>query len=126
MQSVSSTSIIYTVPHDPTSRLYPFCLALRDTFTAAGFLVPEKRPLKLHVTVANTIYAGGRGKKGKGKAGKEMGKFDVRNIIEREGEIVWAENVRLEMVAICEMGAKEVGEGEGEVEYTKIESVLLP
>lgn len=50
-------------------------------------------------------------------------------------DAVWADNVRLEKVAICEMGAKDVREGEEEEEgngrvvdqvYKEIASVELP
>ena len=76
----------------------------------------------------NTIYAkdksarasgGGHGRGGRGKRG-----FDARVWIERYEGFEWAAGVRLEKVAICEMGARKV-EGDG-VEYLEIGSVSLP
>ncbi|KAL2821910.1 AKAP7 2'5' RNA ligase-like domain-containing protein [Aspergillus granulosus] len=63
-----STTILHAAPVDPTSRLYPFCEALREKFQEAGFMQKEyqrgsttkPRPLLLHATVVNTIYIRGR------------------------------------------------------------------
>ncbi|KAJ9623474.1 hypothetical protein H2203_005734 [Taxawa tesnikishii (nom. ined.)] len=60
MHPAHKTSILYTAPKDPSGRLYPFADALRRQFTEAGFLLEDKRPLKLHATLVNTIYAKGR------------------------------------------------------------------
>ncbi|KAI9665744.1 MAG: hypothetical protein M1821_003678 [Bathelium mastoideum] len=57
MQSPSKTSVLYAAAEDPSLRLLPFASALRKIFTDAGFLVPDDRPLKLHATIVNTIYA---------------------------------------------------------------------
>lgn len=57
MQKASDTSILYAVPHDPSNRLLRFCERLKDIFVQHGFMVAENRPLKLHATIANTIYA---------------------------------------------------------------------
>ena len=74
-------------------------------------------------------------------------RFDARELLERWRGEVWARDVRVEKVAICEMGAREVrvgddgdaGEGEGEgggerkgkgevvdAVYKEIASVELP
>ncbi|KAL9591518.1 MAG: hypothetical protein Q9179_007640, partial [Wetmoreana sp. 5 TL-2023] len=58
MHAPKSTSLLYVPPTDPTRRLYPFCRALRERFVEEGFMVEEKRELKLHATVLNTVYAG--------------------------------------------------------------------
>ena len=58
MHSPKSTSFLYTAPLDTTGRLYPFCQSLKDVFTKKGFMEDENRPLKLHATIVNTIYAG--------------------------------------------------------------------
>lgn len=81
-----SATVLHAAPVDPTSRLYPFCVLLRDKFLEAGFLQgeiqredpppqqnqqstassnakpskPKVRPLLLHATVVNTIYIKGR------------------------------------------------------------------
>ncbi|KAL8957951.1 MAG: hypothetical protein Q9183_005936 [Haloplaca sp. 2 TL-2023] len=57
MHSPKNTSFLYTPPTDETERLYPFCKALSERFQKAGFMVEEKRAMKLHATILNTIYA---------------------------------------------------------------------
>ena len=59
MHSPKQTSILYTAPTDETGRLTPFCIALQKSFKDKGFVIDD-RPLKLHATVVNTIYAKGR------------------------------------------------------------------
>ncbi|PYI02189.1 hypothetical protein BO78DRAFT_400700 [Aspergillus sclerotiicarbonarius CBS 121057] len=70
-----TATVLHASPVDPTSRLYPFCVKLRDAFLDAGFIVPEakKRKLLLHATVVNTIYV-----KGKGGGGRGGGKISAR------------------------------------------------
>ncbi len=48
--------------------------------------------------------------------------------MEKYGEYEWVKDMRIERVAICEMGAKKVLEGEVVVDqvYTEVASVLLP
>lgn len=69
MHPAHKTSILYAQPEDSTSRLHTFCNELRRVFTSKGLMVEDTRPLKLHATVVNTIYAktGGRHGKGSGK-----------------------------------------------------------
>lgn len=112
MHKPHSTSVLYASPHDPTSRLYTFASAVRSIFNNAGLLVPDDRPLRLHATVVNTVYARG----GRGKApGKRLknGRFDARELMQAYEEFVWAEDVEVEKVAVCEMGARDLGEGRG-------------
>lgn len=69
-----------------------------------------------------------KGKK-KGKKKKQVVKFDARDLIKRYVDFEWAKDVRIEKVAICEMGAKKMTDEKGEVvgeEYTEIASVPLP
>lgn len=129
MQTPAKTSVLYAQPHDPTARLYPFTSALRSAFSAKDLIVEETRPLKLHATVFNTIYAkGGRGsgkgrggKDGKGGRGKDKSwmKVDARELVEEWKDFVWAEGVEVDRVCICKMGAKKVwsggSEGKGDV-----------
>ncbi|MCJ1389615.1 hypothetical protein MMC18_002472 [Xylographa bjoerkii] len=130
MHSPSSTSILYASPQEPSGRLQHFCLALQTAFTEAGFLIPETRPLLLHATIVNTIYAKERGKRiaggGHGKQGKGRGGFDATNVLGKFGETTWAEGIRIEKVAICEMGAKLVDNQEGSEEYREVGCVELP
>ncbi|MCJ1280787.1 hypothetical protein MMC26_000104 [Xylographa opegraphella] len=84
MHSPSSTSILYASPHDSSNRLQQFCLALQTAFTDAGFLLPDTRPLLLHTTIVNTVYAKERSKRtvggGHGKQGKGRGGFDATHV----------------------------------------------
>ncbi|KAL9120692.1 MAG: hypothetical protein Q9187_002746 [Circinaria calcarea] len=131
MHEPTSTSILYAPPTDATSRLYPFCVALCNAFTEAGFLIPDSRPLRLHATIVNTIYAKEKTarKKGGGHGKDRMGArgFDAKQLLERYEGFVWAEDIRLDRICICEMGAKAVEKEEGEeVEYVEIGSLPLP
>ncbi|EMR89188.1 hypothetical protein BcDW1_2198 [Botrytis cinerea BcDW1] len=138
-----STSILYTSPQDPHSHLQTFCQSLKDTFTTAGFMLPEEkgRGLLLHATIVNTIYVRGvrqnsdtgtratrtgnaRGNQGRGRGGSSSGHgkhkarltFDARDIISKYADFTWMRDVRVEKVAICRMGAKKKGDGDEEYE----------
>ena len=128
MHSPTSTSVLYALPVDPTCRLVNFCQSLRQLFTGAAFILPEDRPLRLHATIVNTVYArkksvrangGGHGRSVRGRSG-----FNATGWIERYEGLEWAAGLRLEEVAVCEMGAKQV-EGDG-VQYLEVGSVSLP
>lgn len=83
----------------------------------------------MHATLVNTIYAKKSAVSGKNRWGKGSGKIDARKVIEKWGDTTWAEDVRVEKVAICEMGAKKVKDETGSVideVYTEIASVALP
>ncbi|KAK5736947.1 hypothetical protein LTR17_007094 [Elasticomyces elasticus] len=158
MHDPQNTSILYSAPEDRSNRLYPFCQAVQKHFSDAELLVPDDRPLKLHATIINTIYAKGKKKppmrqrdreeaaeqdeagegaggaeddrsQGHGPKAKAPLKLDATALLERYGEFVWAENVVLDRIAICEMGAKKIMDAEGRVlneEYTEVASVQLP
>lgn len=56
-------------------------------------------------------------------------KIDATQILEKYRDYVWADNVILDRVAICEMGAKKILDDQGNVkaeEYTEVASVALP
>ncbi|KAL8961525.1 MAG: hypothetical protein Q9193_001934 [Seirophora villosa] len=53
--------------------------------------------------------------KKKGKRRKQAVQFDARHLLERYVDFEWARDVRVEKVAICEMGAKKTVAGDGEV-----------
>ncbi|KAL1629846.1 hypothetical protein SLS56_005242 [Neofusicoccum ribis] len=72
MHPPHKTSILYAQPEDPTNRIHAFCDALRNLFTERGLMIEDTRPLKLHATVVNTIYAKSGGRYGKGK-GRSQG-----------------------------------------------------
>lgn len=154
MHDPSKTSILYVSPNDQTGRLLPFCIALQKEFKDKEILVKDDRPLKLHATVVNTIYAKGRQtarstdgqsrnadsargqgdrsvteSSGHGPNADALLKIDARNLIESHEDFVWAEDVVLDRVAICEMGAKKILNDDGRViaeEYTEVAHVALP
>ncbi|KAK5711117.1 hypothetical protein LTR15_012602 [Elasticomyces elasticus] len=158
MHDPQNTSILYSAPEDRSNRLYPFCQAVQKHFADAELLVPDDRPLKLHATIVNTIYAKGKKKPpmrqrdreeaaeadeagqgaGDGQDNRSQGhgpranaplKIDATALLERYQNFMWAENVALDRVAICEMGAKKIMDAEGRVlneEYTEVASVQLP
>jgi activating signal cointegrator complex subunit 1 len=121
MRSPSSTSVLYISPHDPESRIHNLCISLQRTFQAANLLVPDNRPLTLHATVLNTVYASSRARGGGGGGGsnkeqqqkkkKKRGNtrnIDATEILERYTEFEWARDVRIEKVGMWKMGAKKV------------------
>ncbi|KAF2433962.1 hypothetical protein EJ08DRAFT_646851 [Tothia fuscella] len=123
MHSPHSTSVLYAHPQDPTFRLLPFCTNLQALFTSEGYIIDDNRPLKLHATIVNTTYA-----KAGGRGGAPM-RIDATSLIEKFRDVVWAEGVRVERVAICKMGAKKIlGEGGVVVgeEYEEVAVVEMP
>lgn len=135
MNTPTKTSLLFAQPlltPDPTgashhTQLAHLGTALRTSFTTAGFLVPETRPLRLHATIVNTIYAR-KAVSGKNRWKGGSGKIDATDLIARYEGFEWAKDVRIEKVAICEMGVKDVLEG-GKVvgqEYMEVASVALP
>jgi activating signal cointegrator complex subunit 1 len=127
MHAPEKTSIVYIEPYDSSERLYPLCLALQDIFNREGIIVPDDRKLKLHATLVNTIYAKGKKSQGHGPNAKAPLKIDARALLHKYENFVWAEDVIIDRIAICEMGAKkrmENGEVVGE-EYKEVASVPL-
>lgn len=169
MQPHEKISILYAEPIDATSRLYSFASALRDHFADRGFLIEDSRPLKLHATIINTIYAKAKGhparkrapqpsksesaadmhdgeesalspeneqttpltarseipdrSEGHGPNAKSLLKFDARELIAQYKDFVWAENVSIEKVQICKMGAKKILNEDGDVVAEEYEEV---
>ncbi|OCT48652.1 hypothetical protein CLCR_04795 [Cladophialophora carrionii] len=60
--------VFFAHPHDPSNRLQRFGQPIRRRFRDAG-LITETRPLVLHATVANLIYARGQDRRGGGGGG---------------------------------------------------------
>ncbi|KAH8677381.1 kinase A anchor protein [Xylariales sp. PMI_506] len=110
MQSPSKASTLYSPPVDPDGTLQRFCEAIRSAFQEAGLMMDENRPLLLHATILNTIYVKGR------RNAKNRGKItvDARAILDRYDDYLWMENVTIEKIAICRMGAKKLEDGEDE------------
>jgi len=127
MQHPSKTSCLYISPTASSPPLTPFALSLQTAFRTAGFLLPDTRALELHATIISTIYAR-LASSGKMRWTKDSGKIDASALIGRYKDYEWAKDVRIERVAICEMGAKKITEGEVVVDqvYTEVASVQLP
>ncbi|KAF1812518.1 hypothetical protein P152DRAFT_374107, partial [Eremomyces bilateralis CBS 781.70] len=64
MQKPNATTVLYAAPYDPADRLYRYCQAIQKKMMEAGRIANENRPLKLHATVVNTIYARNGGRAG--------------------------------------------------------------
>lgn len=131
-------TVLHVPPHDPTSRLRPFSFALRQRFIDAGFMEPETRPLTLHATIFNTVYAKSR-KEQRGEK-RRIGRIlvdatDVLRIYQEEaggveqdkkGQFVWAEGIEIDRVMICEMGAKNIEDERLRQEYVvAVEKLIL-
>ena len=132
MHNPSKTSVLYTAPEDPTSRLQAFGEALRNAFTIADLLVPDKRPLLMHATIVNTLYAKKTRDRhkgsGHGRRNRSVEKVDATTLLEEFATYEWAVDIRIEKVSICEMGAKkEIVDGAVvNEEYTEIASAPMP
>lgn len=152
MHSPKSTSVLYSAPSDENGRLFPFCTALQKVFKDKGFIIDD-RPLKLHATIVNTVYAKSRkparggafqsrfakaveggsdgdvGSSSNGPKANAPLKIDATSILEKYADFVFAQDVVLDRVAICEMGAKKITDGEGNIEdekYTEVANIALP
>ncbi|KAF9171938.1 hypothetical protein BGX21_011590 [Mortierella sp. AD011] len=145
MQAPNATSVLYAPPFDVSGRLQPFCEILLKLFVEAGFIQPERRPLKLHASIVNTLHVknkaahggsirevshgrgggggdGGRGERWTGRK-KQRLLIDATELIQSWKDEVWAE-MMLEKVVICEMGAKL--SQDGLMRYREIAEVPLP
>lgn len=131
------TTVLYGTPTDPHGVLRRFCTAVREPFLAAGLLEHDTRPLLLHATVVNTIYARGASKSRGARGGSKYArvKIDAASVMEQYGGHVWAKDVPVECVAICAMGARPIvaaaGPAEqvwpgGDMQYEKVSSVPIP
>ncbi|KAI2631909.1 kinase A anchor protein [Hypoxylon sp. NC1633] len=109
-QATSKTSVLYAPPVDTEGTLRKFCESLRSTFQEAGLMTVENRPLLLHATILNTIYVKGGNRKG-GKRHERL-TIDAREIINRYDDFVWMEEVPVQKIAICRMGAKKQEDGD--------------
>ncbi|KAM7217746.1 Protein kinase A anchor protein, nuclear localization signal domain containing protein [Rhypophila decipiens] len=119
MQSTTPTksAVLYAPPADPQGRLQQFCEGVRKVFLDAGVMVPDNRPLLLHATIVNTIYVKGRNRqqqRGRGGHGhgrnnrRERLTIDATSLLDQFEDQVWMEDVRVEKIAICKMGAKKI------------------
>jgi len=102
MSSPRKTTVVYTLPHDPSGRLQPFSNAIRRRFVEGGLIKDERRGLKLHLTLVNTAYA----TSGKKKSRKRAKTLDVESLLEEFGDRVLVD-VAVDRVSICLMGARK-------------------
>ncbi|KAH7311654.1 kinase A anchor protein [Stachybotrys elegans] len=125
MQAASRTSVLYAPPVDADGVLFRFCQQLRKPFLDGGLMADEGRPLLLHATIVNTIYVKGRGGGGGGRGGKrERLTLDARDMLSRYDDYVWMEDMPLDKVTLCRMGAKKVeGDKEGDEAYEVVAEV---
>lgn len=120
MHAPKKTSILYAGAQDLSGRLVPMCVLLQKVFQEQGYLISDDRPLKLHATIVNTIYAKARHKGG----GKLL--IDAGTLLEELKGVIWAKDFRIEKLAICKMGAKEITNEFGKVvgqEYEEVASI---
>lgn len=109
MQPAAKATVLYSPPADADQILQRFCEKIKATFQEAGLMMDEdNRPLLLHATILNTIYVKGarHGKK------RERLTIDARGILDRYDDFVWMEDVPVEKIAICRMGAKKQDDGD--------------
>ena len=128
MHAPHRTSILYIAPSDHSDRLYSICSSLRSIFQHTGFLVKENRKLKLHATIFNTIYAKKTVRSRRDPNVKAPLRVDATDILRTYKNYVWANDVVLDRIAICEMGTKKVLDDRGNVkseEYTEVASISL-
>lgn len=116
MHSPHDTSVLYAEPKDRSAMLAGFALRVQSAFKGVGGLGSEKRELKLHGTVVNTISAA---RQMKTRASENKLRFDARPLMDLYQDFVWATDITIDKVCICKMGAKKVWssgvEGVGEV-----------
>ena len=123
LPSETNTRVLYTAPPKSasTSQLQGVSEALREPFIEAGLLDDDKRPLLLHATIFNTIYGSGRGKR---KGGRKE-KLQTSQLIRDMSVFIFADEIRIDRVALCPMGAKPV-EGEEGLKYVELATRMLP
>ncbi|KAI1825688.1 kinase A anchor protein [Xylaria intraflava] len=116
LQPAAKSSMLYAAPLDVDGTLTAFCERLRSVFRDAGLLGEDSRPLLLHATVLNTIYVKDKGASRRGGKHGEKLTIDARRILDRYEDYVWMENVPVEKIAICRMGAKKLDDGDAAYE----------
>ena len=122
MQSPTKTSVLYAPPVDVdgSGTLYKFCDAVRRVFMEAGLMVDDGRPLLLHATVVNTIYA--KGSNGRSRR-KEKLMLDASGIMARYEDFTWVDLLEVGRFAVCKMGAKKLEDGDAV--YEEVASVEI-
>ncbi|PSR78814.1 kinase A anchor protein, partial [Coniella lustricola] len=110
---LDKTTVLYAAPTDPDGTIQAFAEAVRSSFQDAGLLVVDDRPLLLHATIVNTIYVKARNNNSDKKRGSH-GKREVhtiknvQGILDRYENQIWMQDMPLDRIAICKMGAKPI------------------
>lgn len=113
MQPAAKASVLYAPPLDTDGVLTKFCEKLRSAFQEAGLMVEDNRPLLLHATILNTIYVKRNSTPREGKRrNRDRLTIDARQILDRYSDYLWMEDVPIEKIAICKMGAKRQEDGD--------------
>lgn len=110
MQKPEKTSVLYAPPSDPGGILQTFAESIKRAFKDAGLLAPDNRPLLLHATVVNTIYVKGNRNSHRAKNRDWNVVKNAQAIIDRYEGYEWVEDMLLEKIAICKMGAKPMAQ----------------
>lgn len=108
MQKPDKATILYAQPLDPLGTLQEFSERVRAPFKEQGLLVADHRPLLLHATIVNTIYVKTKREARRGKKRDRNVIDDAQAILDRYEDHAWMQDVPLEKVVICRMGAKPV------------------
>lgn len=122
MQSPLKTSVLYAPPVDIDGILYRFCQQLKTTFQEAGLMMEENRPLLLHASIINTIHV--KAARGGGRRREKL-TLDARDIISRYDDYLWIEDMPVERVTLCRMGAKKIEGSEDDEAYEVEAEVAL-
>lgn len=110
MQKVDKATVLYAPPSDPNGILQGFAESIKAAFKEAGLLAPDDRPLLLHATVVNTIYVKKTKSFQRGKKWDRNIISDAQGMLDRYEDQVWMQDIPLEKIAICRMGAKPIVE----------------
>ncbi|CCX32050.1 AKAP7 2'5' RNA ligase-like domain-containing protein [Pyronema domesticum] len=103
--SASKATVLFTMPNDPSNRLRRFAIKIRTKFIKEGLLFDEKRTLKLHLTLINTLYCVKENMRRNSTTC--LVKLNCQDLIKEMGQRVLLEEVDIDQIAICMMGAKD-------------------
>jgi hypothetical protein len=130
--NVKRARVFYAVPHsEDRGVLQAFAEAVQKRFVEEGVVKDEKRALTLHATVANLKYAKSSGvKTGRGdRRRKGLWELDASALTEEFGakegrsgaeEFSWADDIVIDRVRICKMGAVKSEDPVKGMEYPAI------
>ncbi|KAH7149805.1 kinase A anchor protein [Dactylonectria estremocensis] len=122
MQSPSKTSVLYAPPIDSDGVLYRLCQQLKATFQDAGFMTDDGRPLLLHASIINTIHV--KAARGGGRRREKL-TLDARDMLSRYDDYLWIEDMPVDRVTLCRMGAKRVEGTEDDEAYEVVAEAAL-